>query len=165
MGGAEDFGRPADFARAFAVARGAGLKTTSHAGELAGPQSIRDAVDHLDVARIGHGVRVVEDAALLQLLKARGTFLEVCPGSNIALGLFPSYAMHPLARLARMGLKVGISTDDPGFFTDSIGAEYEKVAAANGITREAMGDFTRMSLEAAFCDDTTKAALLSRHAA
>ncbi len=165
MGGSEDFGRPEDFARAFAIARGAGLKTTCHAGEFAGPQSIRDALDHLDVARIGHGVRVVEDAALLQVLKTRGTFLEMCPGSNIALDLFPSYEAHPLARLAAMGLKVGISTDDPGFFADSIGAEYERVALANGIKPEAMGDFTRMSLEAAFCDDATKAALLSKLAA
>jgi adenosine deaminase len=161
MGGDELYGNPRDFSRAFAIARDAGLRLTAHAGEIGGPGSVRDTLRELKVERLGHGVRAMEDPALLTELKDRAIFLEVCPGSNIALGLFPSYEAHPLTRLAAMGVKVGISTDDPGFFADSIGDEYDRVAAAHQLTRDAMLNFTRMSLEAAFCDSATKARLLA----
>ncbi|HXC54166.1 MAG TPA: adenosine deaminase [Rhizomicrobium sp.] len=162
MGGDENFGKPADYAKAFAIARDGGLGITCHAGELAGPRSVRDTLAALNPARLGHGVRAGEDPALLAELKARGPFLELCPGSNIALKLFADYAAHPVVRYAEMGLRCGISTDDPGFFADSIGEEYARVAAAHGLGPQAMLAFTRMSLEAAFCDAATKARLLAR---
>ena len=110
-------------------------------------------------------MRAGGDPALLAALRDRGTFLELCPGSNIALGLFADYAARPLMRYARMGLRCGISTDDPGFFADSIGAEYARVAAAHRLSPAGLTAFTRMSLEAAFCDAATKARLLARLAA
>ena len=77
---------------------------------------MRDAVRDLGVERIGHGVRAIEDLALVDELAERGVVLEVCPGSNIALGIYPEWRKHPIAELWRRGVKVTVSTDDPPFF-------------------------------------------------
>lgn len=158
LAGDEKIGRPQDFAWSFDCAREAGLGLTCHAGEWAGPQSVRDALA-LGVTRIGHGVRGVEDAALVRELAERAITLEVCPGSNIALGLYPDTARHPVARLADAGVRVTVSTDDPPFFATTLSREYDRLADAFGWDAP---DFTRMNLwaaEAAFCDAATRARL------
>ena len=162
MAGEERFGKVADYARAFDIARDAGLGITIHAGELAGPDSVRDALDHVRPARIGHGVRAAEDEALVERLAESGVVLEVCPGSNLALGLYPDISQHPFDRLRRAGVKVTLSSDDPPHFGSSVGREYQMVADAWGYDAAALTAITRTSVEAAFVDEPTRAILLGQ---
>jgi adenosine deaminase len=162
IGGDERFGRPADFARAFAIAREAGLGLTAHAGEVCGPESVRDALDSLGPARIGHGVRAIEDPALVRRLAGSGVVLEVNPGSNIALGLYPDWAHHPVAALDAAGVRVTISTDDPPYFRTSMSNEYARLAEAFGWGPETFRRLNRVAMQAAFCDEATRAAMLAR---
>lgn len=162
IAGDENSGKPADFAWSFDCAREAGLRLTAHAGEWGGPESVRDALDALRPERIGHGVRAIEDPALVDRLAENGIVLEVCPGSNVALGLFPSFAKHPVAALREREVKVTLSTDDPPFFHTSLRREYEALARAFGWTED---DFRAMNADAAraaFCDEATRAAILKR---
>ncbi|AKI02771.1 adenosine deaminase [Hoeflea sp. IMCC20628] len=162
MAGEERFGKVADFAGAFDIARDAGLGITIHAGELAGPDSVRDALDHVRPSRIGHGVRATEDEALVRRIADEGVVLEVCPGSNLALKLYPDISRHPFDRLRRAGVKVTLSSDDPPHFASSIGREYQMVADAWGYDAAELTGFTRTSLEAAFIDEPTRAILLGQ---
>lgn len=155
MGGAEAMGKATDFAWSFDCAREAGLGLTCHAGEWGGPDSIRQALD-LGVTRIGHGVRAIEDADLVRDLAERGTVLEVCPGSNVALGLYPSWAAHPIARLADAGVKVTVSTDDPPFFHTTMRHEYARLADAFGWAETEFKQLNQWALDAAFCDKATR---------
>lgn len=161
MGGDERQHAPGDFAWAFDCAREAGLGTTCHAGEFGGPESVRAALDDLGVMRIGHGVRAIEDAALVAQLAAEGIVLEVCPGSNVALGLYPNVTAHPIDALRRAGVAVTISTDDPPFFHTDMDAEYEALAVAFGWDDAAFRAINRTAAEAAFCDAATRARLLA----
>ncbi|NRB17208.1 MAG: adenosine deaminase [Rhodobacteraceae bacterium] len=156
MGGNEGMGQQGDFAWSFDCAREAGLRLTTHAGEFGGPESVRDAVRILGVERIGHGVRAMEDAELVQELADRGTVLEVCPGSNVVLGLFPDFASHPIAKLRDAGVKVTVSTDDPPFFHTTMRREYEKLNQAFGWDAEDFAALNATALAAAFCDDATR---------
>lgn len=162
MAGEERFGKVADFARAFDIARDAGLGITIHAGELAGPESVRDALDHVRPSRIGHGVRAAEDETLVRRLAETGTVLEVCPGSNLALHLYPDIASHPFDQLRRAGVKVTLSSDDPPHFGSSLGREYQLAADAWGYDAKQLTGFTRTALEAAFVDEPTRAILLGQ---
>ena len=144
-----------DFRWSFDCACEAGLGLTCHAGEWAGPQSIRDALE-LGVSRIGHGVRAVEDAALMRDLAEQGIVLEVCPGSNIALGLYPDWAGHPIARLADAGVRVTVSTDDPPFFATSLEQEYARLADAFGWGEVEFLQMNQWAIDAAFCNDAIK---------
>ncbi|MFV0360596.1 adenosine deaminase [Tropicimonas sp.] len=162
LGGNESVGRPRDFAWGFDCAREAGLRLTCHAGEWAGPDSVRGAVRDLRVERIGHGVRAIEDPALVGDLAERGIVLEVCPGSNIALGLFPDWKSHPVARLREAGVPVTVSTDDPPFFHTTMTREYERLAAATGWDEAEFRAINRVAAGAAFCDSDTRDALLKR---
>ncbi|MEP3437786.1 MAG: adenosine deaminase [Hoeflea sp.] len=162
MAGEERFGKVADFARAFDIARDAGLGLTIHAGELAGPESVRDALDLVRPARIGHGVRAIEDEALVRRIAADNVVLEVCPGSNLALNLYPDMSRHPFDRLLRAGVKVTLSSDDPPHFGSSIGREYRMAAETWGYTAAQLTSITRTSIEAAFVDEPTRAILLGQ---
>ena len=155
MGGAEAMGRATDFAWSFDCAREAGLGLTCHAGEWGGPDSIRQALS-LGVSRIGHGVRAIEDPALVRDLAERGTVLEVCPGSNIALGLWPDWSAHPIARLADAGVRVTVSTDDPPFFHTTMKNEYDRLADAFGWGEKEFTQINEWAAEAAFCDPKTR---------
>jgi len=162
MAGDERFGKVADYARAFDIARDAGLGITIHAGELAGPESVRDALDHVRPTRIGHGVRAAEDDALVQRMTDSGVVLEVCPGSNLALNVYPDISSHPFDRLRRAGVKVTLSSDDPPHFGTSVGREYQMAADAWGYDAAELTGFTRTSIEAAFVDEPTRAFLLGQ---
>lgn len=162
MAGDERFGKVADFARAFDIARDAGLGITIHAGELAGPESVRDALDHVRPARIGHGVRAIKDEALVRRIADGGTVLEVCPGSNLALKLYPGISRHPFDLLLRAGVRVTLSSDDPPHFGSSIGREYRMAADTWGYDAADLTAITRTSLEAAFVDEPTRAFLLGQ---
>ncbi len=162
LAGDERAGVPRDFAYAFDMAREAGLGLTAHAGEWDGPRSVRDALDDLRVTRIGHGVRAIEDGALTDRLARDGVVLEVCPGSNIALGLYPDWAAHPVARLREAGVAVCLSTDDPPFFRTRLGQEYDRLSAAFGWTEPDFAAMNRTAMVAAFCDAATRTEMLKR---
>lgn len=161
IAGDETAGAPQDFAWAFDCAREAGLGLTAHAGEWAGPASIRDALT-LGVSRIGHGVRAIEDPALVETLAERGIVLEVCPGSNVALGLYRDWRAHPIERLRAAGVSVTVSTDDPPFFHTDMAHEYDRLAEAHDWDEGAFLDLARTALGAAFCDGATREALGKR---
>ncbi len=160
LAGDERLFTPADFAPAFSIARDAGLGCTAHAGELCGPESVRQALDALEVRRIGHGVRAVEDPDLVRRLAEEGIVLEVCPGSNIALGLYKDLSAHPLRQLCEAGVRVTLNSDDPPFFRTSLRHEYDLAATALQGTPEELDDITRTAVEAAFVDDETRKRLL-----
>ena len=161
MGGDEKIGRQGDFAYAFDMAREAGLRLTTHAGEWGGPESVRDAIRDLRVERIGHGVRAIEDLALVDEIAEAGITLECCPGSNVALGLY-DWRSHPLPELRKRGCKVTMSTDDPPFFHTTMTREYERLAEVTDWDEAEFAALNRTALEAAFCDDATKETLLKK---
>jgi adenosine deaminase len=152
---------PGQFAGAYAIAAGSGLGCTVHAGEHAGPESVRAALE-LPVTRISHGVRAIEDPALVAELAERGTVLEVCPSSNVALGLYPTYADHPLGALRAAGVRVTLGSDDPPYFGCSIGAEYALAQQYQGLEEEELLQITRHAVEAAFADGALRSALLDQ---
>jgi len=162
MGGDENHLIAADFSRIFQIAHtDAGLACTVHAGESAGPQSVRDALDNLPVRRIGHGVRSIEDPDLLRRIADEGIVLEVCPTSNICTRVFPDYGHHPLNRLRAAGCIVTLNSDDPPYFDTTIGGEYRVAAEHFGWNEADLRAVTRAALEAAFVDEETRALLLA----
>jgi adenosine deaminase len=120
-------------------------------------REVRAAVRDLGVERVGHGVRAIEDLALVDELAEKGVVLECCPGSNVALGIYPSFRAQPIAELDRRGVKVTINTDDPPFFHTTMAREYDELHRAFDWDE---GQFRRLAvqaLDAAFCDVDTKA--------
>jgi adenosine deaminase len=162
IGGDEMAGKLADFKWAYDCAREAGLHLTAHAGEWGGPQSVWDAIHDLGVARVGHGVHAIDDPKLVEYLGEHNIVLEVCPGSNVALGVYPSWRDHPVDRLRKAGVPVTISTDDPPFFHTSMTNEYENLANVFGWGRPEFDQITQTALQAAFCDETTRGTLAER---
>jgi adenosine deaminase len=162
LAGEERMHKVADFARAFDIVRDAGLGLTIHAGELSGAFSVRDALDHVRPSRISHGVRAIEDKELVQRLADEGVVLEVCPGSNISLQVFPDFASHPLRALHEAGVRVTLNSDDPPFFHTSLAQEYDIASEVMGFTDEEINGMTRTAIEAAFVDEATRQRLLAR---
>ena len=160
MAGDEAGYPPAPFARAFALAHEAGLGCTVHAGEHAGPESVAAALELPGVTRISHGVRAIEDPELVRRLADEGVVLEVCPTSNVALGVYPDYASHPFGRLRDAGVPVTLGSDDPPYFRASIGGEYAVAAEHFGLGADALTDVTRTALGAAFAQPELKQRLL-----
>jgi adenosine deaminase len=161
MAGDEENFPAGDYVEPFEIAAAAGLGCTVHAGEWAGADSVRAALE-LPVTRIGHGVRAIEDAALVEQLAEREIVLECCPTSNVVLGAFPTYEEHPLPRLRAAGVKVTLGSDDPPYFGASIGGEYTVCSERWGYDDEQLRDITRTALEAAFCEETLKNRLIRR---
>jgi adenosine deaminase len=162
LAGEERMHKVADFARAFDIVRDAGLGLTIHAGELSGAFSVRDALDHVRPSRISHGVRAIEDADLVRRLADDGVVLEVCPGSNISLQVFPDFASHPLRALHEAGVRVTLNSDDPPFFHTSLAQEYDIASAVMGFSDDEINGMTRTAIEAAFVDGATRQRLLTR---
>lgn len=162
MGGDEMCGTPADFSYAFDLAREAGLRITLHAGEWGGARSVSDALRDLRPERIGHGVQAIDDLGLVDKLVEQGIVLEVCPGSNVFLGVAPSWQAHPIAKLRERGVKVTVSTDDPPFFGTTMRDEFRNLALTFGWDEEALHAITTASLEAAFCDQETRERVAKR---
>jgi adenosine deaminase len=145
LGGYEVGNPPEKFAAAFARAREAGVPLVLHAGETMGPASIWGALAQ-GSRRIGHGVRCLEDQALVAELRARQVPLELCPTSNICLGVAPSMEAHPLPQLLKAGLYVTLNSDDPPMFNTTLSDEYRAVSATFGLDR---ADLERLVLNAA----------------
>jgi adenosine deaminase len=159
MAGDEENFPAGDYAEVFATAAAGGLGCSVHAGEWAGPESVWAALE-LPVGRIAHGVRSIEDPALVEELAERGVVLECCPTSNVVLGVFESYEEHPLPRLRQAGVKVTLGSDDPPYFGASIGGEYAICQERFGFDDATLGAITRTAIEAAFCEETLKQNLI-----
>ena len=162
LAGDEKIGKPKDFQWAFDAAREAGLRLTAHAGEWGGPDSVRDAIADLGVERIGHGVRAIEDPALVDEIAEKGIVLEVCPGSNIALSLYPGWRQHPIHKLRERGVKVTVSTDDPPFFHTTMVKEYDRLAEAFDWDDGVFSEISKTSAEASFCDNATRDIIMKK---
>ncbi|WP_298293241.1 adenosine deaminase [uncultured Litoreibacter sp.] len=162
MGGDESVGTQGDYAYSFDMAREAGLRLTTHAGEWGGAASVWQAVRDLRVERIGHGVQCIEDPALVDHLAEHGIVLEVCPGSNVALGVFPEWSKHPIETLRDKGVRVTVSTDDPPFFHTTLRREYDMLADTFGWDEEVVRAVNIDAAKAAFCDDATREKLLKK---
>jgi len=160
LGGDEAHYPPELFEGCFAFARENGLHCVAHAGESAGAQSVRAAVDVLHAERIGHGIRALEDPSVVQLLVERRIPLEVCPTSNFLTGVALGEAPHPLLDLDAAGCVVTIDADDPALFKTSVTDELAYAAEIAG--DDAPIRFTRNAIEASFASDATKASLRER---
>jgi adenosine deaminase len=147
------------FVRHFQEAREAGLRTIAHAGEAAGAESVRQAVLGLGAERIGHGVRAVEDPAVLDLLEERGICLEVCPTSNVQTSTVPDLRSHPLPALLRRGLRVTLNTDDPSISGIDLPHEYRVAREDLGLSEDEVRRLQRNVVEAAFLTPEERSAL------
>ena len=157
IAGNERAGKFDDFAEALSIAKGAGLKLALHAGEICGPESIRDAV-RLGASRVGHGVSAVQDPALMKELAEKNVMVEVCPTSNrILVGeLKGDLANHPARKLYDAGIKISLNPDDGGIFGTQTGKEHRISAKQFGFTKAEMYDITLCALDCSFADVKTR---------
>jgi aminodeoxyfutalosine deaminase len=155
LGGLETKYPPEPYASLFELAKAEGLGSVPHAGEVAGPASVRGALDALRADRIRHGFRAVEDDELVAELAERGIVLDVTPVSNVRTGAVPSLAEHPLPKLVEAGVRCSISTDDPAMFETDLGREYSAAASLGVGPRSAY----EAGLEGALCDEGTRGRL------
>ncbi len=146
LAGAENKYLGEEFAPIFSMAREAGLGVTIHAGEWAGPESIVLAVERLGALRLGHGVRVIEDAGVLQMTRERGIVYEVCPTSNVQSGVSRSYEQHPLRIMYRTGLLTTLNTDNSSVSGVTLSQEMLRAIEYQGFT---LGDLKQQILTAA----------------
>ncbi len=146
LGGPEVDRRP--FAPAFARARAHGLRSLPHAGEVTGPASVRAALDHLGAERIGHGIGMAQDPALMAEVAGRGVVVEVCPTSNLRTRVVGSWAEHPLPRMLAAGVRVALGSDDPPMFGTSIRQEHLVCLQELGLDREQLVACTRTAATA-----------------
>jgi adenosine deaminase len=153
-------GATADFAGAFRIADRAGLRLVPHGGELRGPEHIAVCLDALRAQRLGHGVRAAEDPALLDRIAASGVALEVCPVSNVALGVYSDLTSVPLPTLLEGGATVALGADDPLLFGSRLLGQYAAMRAAHGLTDDQLAELARMSVRASCAPDDVRARLL-----
>jgi adenosine deaminase len=154
-------GRTAEFAPAFAIAERAGLLLTPHGGELLGPQSVRTCLDELHADRLGHGIRSVEDPDLLKRVVDQGVALEVCPVSNVALGVYTDLTSVPLRALLEAGATVALGADDPLLFGSRLASQYATMRAAHSLSDPDLAELARMSVEASRAPDALRRSVLA----
>lgn len=139
-------GMARDFDRAFAIAREGGLLAAPHGGELTGPASVRDCLDDLHASRVGHGVRAAEDPRLLKRLADRQVTCEVCPASNVALGVYERPEDVPLRTLFEAGVPMALGADDPLLFGSRLAAQYEIARRHHAFTDAELAELARQSV-------------------
>lgn len=154
-------GDTAEFGAAFRIGRAAGLALMPHGGELLGAEAVASTLDHLHPDRIGHGVRSVEDPAVLDRVVAQGIALEVCPGSNVALGVYATPSDVPLRRLVAAGAKVALAADDPLLFGSRLVDQYEIARRVHGFDDAALAELARGSIRASRAPQEIRAALMA----
>ena len=153
---------PADFKSLFDAARAKGLRVVAHAGEEGPAGFVRDALDVLKVERVDHGIRAIDDPALVERLARDGTTLTVCPLSNIRLCAVPTLPEHPLRRLFEAGVRVTINSDDPAYFGGYLHENYRATAAALHLTRQELAEIAANSFRGAFMSEAEKALWVER---
>ncbi len=154
-------GMARDFDRAFAIARDGGLLSAPHGGELTGPASVRDCLDDLEADRIGHGVRAAEDPRLLKRLADRQVTCEVCPASNVALGVYEKPEDVPLRKLFDAGVPMALGADDPLLFGSRLAAQYEIARRYHGFTDAELAELARQSVRGSAAPPEVRAKLLA----
>ncbi|MGZ3117186.1 adenosine deaminase [Streptomyces sp. H62] len=154
-------GMARDFDRAFAIAREGGLLSAPHGGELTGPASVRDCLDDLEADRIGHGVRAAEDPRLLKRLADRQVTCEVCPASNVALGVYEKPEDVPLRTLFAAGVPMALGADDPLLFGARLAAQYEIAREHHGFTDAELAELARQSVRGSAAPEDVQRKLLS----
>jgi aminodeoxyfutalosine deaminase len=159
IGGSERGFPRSMFTEQFDRARAAGLHSVPHAGETTGPETVWDAVLNLGAERIEHGIAAVQDPRLLAHLADHGIMLDVCPTSNVALGVVPSTEAHPLPALVAAGVRVSINSDDPPMFGTDLNREYGIAAQLLGLDESGIVELARAAVDGSFAPDATKAAL------
>jgi adenosine deaminase len=157
----EHAGITEEWTHAFAIARRAGLPGVPHGGELSGPEHVRRIVDSLGPARLGHGVRTAEDPALLEELVSRGIAFEVCPTSNVHLGVYETGADVPLRTLVEAGATVALGADDPLLFFSRLTDQYELARDVHGFTDAELAALASSSITASLASPTEKKAWLA----
>ncbi|ACZ29644.1 adenosine deaminase [Xylanimonas cellulosilytica DSM 15894] len=157
----ERSGRTDTFARAFRIARDAGLAAVPHGGELLGPDHVSVLLDELQPDRLGHGVRSAEDPAVLADIVGRGIALEVCPASNVGLGVYPDLAAVPLRALVEAGAEVALGADDPLLFGSRLVDQYEAARSVHGFSDAELAGLARSSIRASRASVGSKATMLA----
>jgi adenosine deaminase len=165
LGGSEQNFPPEPFAKVYAEARRLGFHVTAHAGEAAGPESIWGAIRSLQIERIGHGARAVEDDKLLAYLAETKLPLELCPLSNVRTGVVRSIEEHPLRKLFDSGVFITINTDDPKMFGNSLAEEYRLLAERLGFSRPELRSLILNAVSAAWLPPERKSALRAQFCA
>ena len=154
-------GETADFAPAFAIARHAGLASVPHGGELLGPAHVREVLAHLRPDRLGHGVRAAEDPHVLDRLVAGGVALELCPASNVSLGVYADPSLVPLRALVAAGATVALGADDPLLFGSRLVAQYRTARTVHGFADAELADLARASVRASRASPSSRARMLA----
>ena len=154
-------GPAADFQRAFRIAERAGLMLLPHAGELVGPDSVTASLDLLHANRLGHGVRSVENPEVVKRLAEGSITCEVCPSSNVSLGVVPDEASVPVRKLVEAGVPVALGADDPLLFGRRLVKQYEIARDVHGFTPAELAELARMSIRGSAAPDDTRVRLLS----
>ncbi|BCA96703.1 adenosine deaminase [Legionella antarctica] len=162
LGGDEANFPPKLFSKAYQIALDSGLQCTVHAGEFAPASGMVEAMENLPVKRIGHGVNCIYSPEAMAMVKDRGISLEICPTSNIFLGLFKDMQDHPLPKFYDAGIQISINSDDPPFMNTTLAKEYQRVQESYQYSDEIMNKITTMAIESAFVDDKTKQELLAK---
>ncbi|KTC90992.1 adenosine deaminase [Fluoribacter dumoffii] len=162
LGGDEAKFPPKLFTRAYQIAAEAGLQCTVHAGEFAPASGMVEAMENLPIQRIGHGVNSIYSPETMMMLQDKNITLEICPTSNIFLGLFKNMEEHPFPKFYEAGIKISINSDDPPFMSTTLGQEYQRVQTSYGYSDKIMNAITRMAIEAAFVDEHTRTELLAK---
>ena len=159
IGGSEHLYPPEPFAPVYEAARGLGLHTSAHAGEAAGPESIRGAVEALGVDRIGHGIAARQDPSLMALLAERRIPIELCPLSNVATGSIARIADHPVREFWQAGLMLTVNTDDPGMFHNNMVEEFVALHDVFGFSRDEIRTLILNGVDASWQSADRKAAM------
>lgn len=163
LGGDEINFPPKLFSKAYQIAaQEAGLLCTVHAGEFAPASGMMEAIENLPIQRIGHGVQVIHSPETMAIIKDRDIALEICPSSNIKLGLFNDFKSHPFPQLMEAGIKISLNSDDPPFMGTTLAKEYERTQNAYGYSDDIMKAITAMAIDCAFVDAATKKELKAK---
>lgn len=155
-------GDTSEFAPAFRIARRAGLASVPHGGELLGPEHVREVITALQPDRIGHGVRATEEPRLLEEIVRRGIGLEVCPASNVSLGVFPELSYVPVPRLLAAGAQIALGADDPLLFGERLLDQYENARHVYGLSDEQIAELARGSVQISRASAASKSAWLTQ---
>jgi adenosine deaminase len=162
IGGSEHLCPPEPFAPVYERARALGFRTTAHAGEACGPESIWGAIRALRVDRIGHGTRAIEDPILVDHLAQHRIPLELCVISNLRTGVIPSIAAHPIRAYFDRGIPLSVNTDDPKLFNNSLAEEYFALHAELGFTISEIHSLIEQSVRSSWLSDEHQTKLLGR---